>query len=179
MRLRLLIIISAIALIAVPCVAQGFGNECNPVGTWYGGSDTTPGMKYLLRITAGPAGRYAVTYEIGFVPKIPRLSSYSGEMVKTHDGFVVYSLALANLVPTPPTPPPGGPAPDIWAVRAQMQFEGCDTLKSTIDFIGIYKGGPQWGTKVPFLDYPDTLVPGGTESYRRMPTTCSAGVCSQ
>jgi hypothetical protein len=134
-------------------------------------------MKYLLRITAGPAGRYAVTYEIGFVPKIPGLSAYSGEMVKTHNGFVVYSLALANLVSTPP--PLGGPAPDIWAVRAQMQFEGCDTLKSTIDFIGIYNGGAQWGTKVPFLDVPDISPALGTESYRRMPTTCSAGVCPQ
>ncbi len=165
--------IIVIALLALPCFAQGFGNDCNPVGTWYGGSDTTPGMKYLLKIAAGPAGRYDVTYEIGFVPKIPRLSAYSGEMVKTHDGFVVYSLALANLVSTPP--PLGGPPPQIWAVRAQMKFEGCDTLKSTIDFIGLY----DWGVKVPFLDFPDISVPGGTESYRRMPTTCSAGLCPQ
>ncbi len=162
-----------IAIGALPCVAQGFGNGCNPVGTWYGGSDATAGMKYLLRITAGPAERYAVTYEIGFVAKIPRLSAYSGEMVKTPDGFVVYSLALANLVSTPP--PLGGPPPQIWAVRAHMQFEGCDTLKSTIDFIGLYN----WGDKVPFLDVPDISAPLGTESYRRMPTTCSAGICPQ
>ena len=162
----LLIVIIVIAIVSLPCAAQGFGNDCNPVGTWYGGSDATPGMKYLLRITAGPAGRYAVTYELGFVPKIPRLSPYSGEMVKTPKGFVVYSLALANLVL-------GGPPPDIWAVRAQMEFEGCDTLKSTIDFIGLYK----WGDKVPFLDVPDTFAPLGTETYRRMPTTCSAGLC--
>ncbi len=167
------VLMIVIAMVALPCVAQGFGDACNPVGTWYGGSDTSPGMKYLLRITAGPAGRYAVTYELGFVPKIPRLSAYSGEMVKTINGFVVYSLALANLDPTPP--PLGGPPPDIWAVRAQMQFESCDTLKSTIDFIGLYK----WGTKVPFLDVPDTSPPLGTESYRRMPTTCSAGLCPQ
>ena len=170
-NISLLIIV--ITIVAVSCIAQGFGNECNPVGTWYGGSDASAGMKYLLRITAGPAGRYTVTYELGFVPKIARLSPYSGEMVKTLDGFVVYSLALANLDPTPP--PLGGPAPDIWAVRAQMRFEGCDTLKSTIDFIGIYK----WGVKVPFVDVPDASAPLGTESYRRMPTTCSEGLCPQ
>src|SRR5581483_9192792 len=100
-----------------------------------------------------------------------RISAYSGEMVKTPDGFMVYSLALANLVSTPP--PLGGSAPQIWAVRAHMQFEGCDTLKSTIDFIGLYN----WGDKVPFLDAPDISAPVGTESYRRMPTTCSAGLC--
>src|SRR5581483_10335417 len=100
------VLVVLIAIAALPCVGQGFGNECNPVGTWYGGSDTTPGMQYLLRITAGPAGRYDVTYEIGFIPKIPRISAYSGEMVKTPDGFMVYSLALANLVSTPP--PLGG-----------------------------------------------------------------------
>lgn len=172
-KMRNTILLAAlIAISALPCLAQGFGNECNPVGTWYGGSDATAGMKYLLRITAGPAGRYAVTYELGFIPKIPRISSYSGEMVKTPDGYVVYSLALANLVSTPP--PLGGPPPQIWAVRANMQFEGCDTLKSTIDFIGLYN----WSDNVPFLDAPDVSAPLGTESYRRMPTTCSPEVCS-
>ena len=151
----------------------GFGNSCSPVGTWYGGSDASAGMKYLLRITAGPAGRYAITYELGFIPKIPRISTYSGEMVKTPSGFVAYSLALANMVSTPP--PLGGPPPDIWAVRAQMHFEGCDTLKSVIDFIGIYK----WGDRVPFVDLPDLLPALGTESYRRMPTVCAPELCPE
>ena len=171
--LRTKFLMSILVLVAVPCVAQGFGNACNPVGTWYGGSDTSAGMKYLLRITAGPAGRYAITYELGFIPKIPRLSAYSGEMVKTNNGFVAYSLALANMVPTPP--PQGGPAPDIWAVRAQMEFDGCDTLKSTIDFIGTYK----WGDTVPFVDLPNTLPALGTESYRRMPTICAPELCPE
>jgi hypothetical protein len=168
---NIVVLMVVIAMMGLPCVAQGFGNDCNPVGTWYGGSDTSSGMKYLLRITAGPGGRYTVVYDIGFTPKIPKLSSYSGEMVRTADGFIVYSLALANLDSTPP--PLGGQPPNIWAVRAQMQFQGCDTLKSTIDFIGIYK----WGEKIPFLDVPDSFAPLGTESYRRMPTTCAAGLC--
>jgi hypothetical protein len=162
------------ALMAVPSVAQGFGDECNPVGTWFGGSDSSS-SKYLLNIQAGPAGRYTVTYHLGFIPipAIPRISSYVGEMVKTNNKFVVYSLALANFSPVPALL--GGPPPNIFAVRAQMEFEECNTLKSTIDFIGVYS----WGDKVPFLDLPDNSASLGTESYRRMPTTCAVGVCPE
>jgi len=166
------VLILVITLIAIPCGAQGFGNECNPVGTWFGGSDSSS-AKYLLRITAGPAGRYTVTYYIGFTPAISRLSPWSGDMVKSKDGYVVYSIALANFASVPP--PAGGAPPDIWAVRARMTFDGCDTLKSTLDFFGGYK----WDTKVPFLDPPDYSGTIGTESYRRMPTTCAEGLCPE
>lgn len=162
-------------LMAVPSVAQGFGDECNPVGTWYGGSDSSS-EKYLLNIQAGPAGRYTVTYHLGFIPSIPRISSYVGQMVKKNNRFVAYSLALGNFSSLPPDQ--GGVPPDIFAVRAEMVFDGCNTLKSPIDFIGGYSGY-KWGDKVPFQDFPDYTVTLGTETYRRMPTTCAVGVCPE
>ncbi len=164
------VLLLVIALLAVPSVAQGFGDECNPVGTWYGGSDSSS-EKYLLNIQAGPAGRYTVTYHLGFIPSVPRISSYVGQMVKENNRFVAYSLALGNLSSK------GGVPPDIFAVRSEMVFDGCDTLKSPIDFIGGYSGYT-WG-RVPFQDLPDYMVPLGTESYRRMPTTCAVGVCPE
>jgi len=152
----------------VDCTAQGIGQSCSPVGTWYGGAETP--AKYLLTIVPIRPGHYGVRYDQGFTPPIPKLSPWSGNLIKVGKGsYVSHAIALANLSAAPP--PAGGINPQIWAVRSHVRLVDCDTLESEIDFYGVYS----WGA-TPFLDVPDAsrLPSSGVikETYRRMARAC-------
>lgn len=166
MRLtRLLFILLLVTII--PAVAQDFG-QCSPTGTWYGGGDTS--AKYLLTITPIRPGLYILRYDEGFTAAIPKLSEWSGQLVRVEDNaYVGHAIALANASNIPPNQ--GGPNPMIWAVREDIRLTDCNTLEAEIDFFGVYA----WG-KTPFVDMPDgsRLPPTGiiTETYQRMETKC-------
>jgi hypothetical protein len=167
--MRQTVLLFALLLAAVvDCAAQGLGQSCSPVGTWYGGQDSP--AKYLLTIVPIRPGHYGVRYDQGFTPAIPKLSEWSGNLINVGRGsFVSHVIALANTSPAPP--PAGGINPQIWAVRSHVRFVDCDTLESEIDFYGVYS----WGT-TPFLDTPvaSRLPPSGVikETYRRMERHC-------
>ncbi len=48
MRSIIILLTGMMAAAVHPCLAQGFGNDCTPAGTWYGGS--VNGAKYLLTV---------------------------------------------------------------------------------------------------------------------------------
>lgn len=156
------------------CAGQGFGNDCTPAGTWYGGAQTA--AKYLLQATPDRAGDFATTFHQGFTPPNPplaRLTPFEGRMVyRGANRYDTYGIALGNRTTIPP--PAGGEAADLYAVRGQAELLDCDTLQFVITFFARYDGGENWGKKVPFVDDPDfhMLPPPNTitEVYRRMPT---------
>lgn len=169
LKTKVLLIFALFAISAVTCFAQGFGNQCTPAGTWYGG-DETSSAKYLMVVTPGKAGEFSLRFVQGFTPKVPRISEYSGVILKTQaGGWESFSIALLNAdLTTPPTAPP----PSIRAVHARIDFSDCDTLTSTIDFYSKY----DWG-KIPFVSHEfETVFKEGqheiVEIYHRVPTTC-------
>jgi hypothetical protein len=150
--------------------ADGLGDRCTPVGTWYGGAEGS--AKWLLTVVPTRPGHYSMVFDEGFTPAIAKLSPFSGELVRLSDGrYKGNAIALANTSATPP--PLGGPNPAIWAIREFGALTDCDTLEFVIDFYGIYN----WG-RTPFLDPPDgsRLPPEGfvKEVYVRMPRRCLA-----
>ncbi len=181
MRKMMFVVVVLFAAL-IPCLAQGFGNECTPAGTWYGGgadpSLTIHSPKYLLTIVPSRAGRYSIRADEGFSTNpavVAKLSEFSGELIKQEDGtYRAYALALANSSSVPP--PMGGLDPQIWAIREHVTLTDCNTLQFEIDFFAVYA----WG-HTPFLDTPDGYrLPPGTvaiETYKRMATSCP--VCGE
>lgn len=174
--LFLLTIIAAILIIATPYSAQGistqgFGNECTPAGTWWGGSDNLPdhaGFKYLMTIVPSRAGNFSVLFNGAYSMNdagFPVETQWSGELVKKRGN---YKLFLIRLVNTDATFPPQQ-LPLIQAVTADLEFTDCDTISVVFDFFGIYF----WDSgSVPFVDPPDAPGPPTPiyETYKRMPT---------
>jgi hypothetical protein len=158
--------LAGMVLLACSCLAQGFGNDCTPAGVWYGGSDAS--AKYILAITPGRAGHFNMTASQGFTSRLPHITPWVGELIKTAKGWEAVEIALTN---NDTTPPPAGANPDLRAVRETVKFDGCDKLLVTINFYALYN----WGS-VPFADEPAAylLGPGETEAeiYSRVPTTC-------
>lgn len=158
----------------IPCLAQGFGNECTPAGTWYGGApDPNPptlhSPKYLLTIVPTRAGHYSIRADEGFSTNpavVAKLSEFSGELIKLQDGtYKAYVLGLAN--PSSVPPPMGGLDPQIWAIHEHASLTDCNTLVFEVTFNAVYS----WGLR-PFLDTPNLLKPVASETYHRMATWC-------
>jgi hypothetical protein len=172
MRTILLTAILIMPAFATGAQAQGFGTECTPAGTWYGGAEGS-GAKYLLTVTRVGLRDFAATFDPGFVPKVSHLTAFSGRLdQRSRHTYEAHVIALVNLTPTPP--PDGGPAAEVWAVHGLVTMRTCSTLEFVIDFFGGYAGGAFWGVKSPFQDEPDylRLAEGLTivETYRRVPT---------
>ncbi|HXY39297.1 MAG TPA: hypothetical protein VEQ10_06485 [Vicinamibacteria bacterium] len=165
---RTILLLALLFAAFVDCSAEGFWQSCSPVGTWYGGQESP--AKYLLTIAPIRPGHYGVRYDQGFTPAIPKLSGWSGNLIRVGKGsYVNHAIALANTSAAPPTA--GGINPQVWAIRAHLRFVDCDTLESEIDFFGVYS----WGA-TPFVDTPDgsRLPPSGVieETYRRVTGGC-------
>ncbi len=166
---RTVLLVALVLAAMLPGLAQGFGYECSPAGTWYGGGSGP--AKYLLTITQTYFGHYTYSYDEGFTPAVPKLSEYSGELVRV--GFNTYvgrAIALANMSSAPPNA--GGIPPQIWAIRETGRLTDCNTMEFDIDFFGVY----QWG-RIPFVDQPDAskLPVEGVihETYTRMARKCA------
>ena len=177
---KIFVLLAFLCVVAGVSAAQGFGNDCTPAGTWYGGGDDYyvngqlfHSPKYLMTIVPIRAGRFSFRGDEGFTPNpaaAKKLSEFSGELIKQPDGsYKGYALALAN--PSDVPPPLGGPDPNVAAVRETARMTACDTLEFEIDFNAIYA----WG-KIPFVDNPMVSRGPASETYHRMPTKCE--VCS-
>ena len=165
---RMIFLLILLFAATIPGIAQGFGQKCTPTGIWYGGGESS--AKYTLTVIPMRPGHYLLRYDEGFTPAIPKLSEFSGELVREKDDvYLGHAIALANPSNIPPNQ--GGPNPQIWAVREHVRLTDCDTLEAEIDFYGVYA----WG-KTPFVDLPDgsRLPPTGVikETYQRMARHC-------
>ena len=191
-RCSCLVVIAFFFTLAASAFAQkGKGNECSPVGVWYGGSV----VAYRMTITpAGAAGHYLVTAE-GMYKDSVMSTTFVGESVKNGSKYEGSVMALTTQDPQYLNPPPLKKLPDIGIGWASMEMTDCNTITNTLPFYGLYFGAPGpkgagiWepGTpqsginwvakgKVPLVDPPDVdlipLLTGDTkpivETYHRV-----------
>jgi hypothetical protein len=158
MRNKCLLSMILFVLVATPCLAQGYGCDCDPAGIWLGGSDPKV-PSYKLTVVQVATGRYSVTYEILPNPGL-YYSSYTGELRKDHaqsyTGYAVASFEInqasvefyAGLGISVTA---GGFELD--AIRERVVMLDCDTLQGTIDWFGWYV--PFTNAKVPFVTRPE------------------------
>ncbi len=186
-----------VLLTAVCCVAQmhsqlqpvahpGFGNDCTPAGSWYGGSV----VGYQLTIVpTNPAGRYT-TFGQGIYKASAITATITGEISRKGNVFEGSFLSLTgddSFVNLPPAA--NGKMPDLEVGWEVVKMLDCNTLQVTIPFFGSYFatniwqpgspwGGPTWlNLKVPFVDPPDIdwipILTNDTkpivETYHRVP----------
>ncbi len=153
---------------ALQATAQGLRTDCNPAGTWYGGSGP---FKYLLTIIPTEGNRYAVIFEgtyslaasaFGFAVS----TRYTGELIRKADHLKLNAMGIHNTSGTAPVNPA---TLHIWAITQTGGFSDCDTLQMTDDFAGGYL----WtSNKVPLKDAPDYVVLASplVETYHRLPS---------
>ncbi len=171
MRRLCCIALGAIALMfSIAAVAeQGKGAPCTPAGVWYGGSV----VAYRISIVpAGPAGHFSVLTEAMYKNSVMS-TIWSGQIEKHGKQFEGTLSALSTQDPAYNGPPPFTNLPDIAAGWFTFELLDCNTMKSTIPFLGLYLGATIWqpGTpwtginwlpnaKVPMHDPPDMdLIP--------------------
>lgn len=166
--MKQLLLILCLACLNVPSFA-GNSSACSPTGTWYGGGD----FKYILTITPVTGQRFAMRGEGAFdnaALGYKGWTSFSNQLGKLEDDrYVSYGIGMFT---TSSELPPPLISLELDGIRGWMEFIDCDNIKFTYDFFAAYFDL----NKVPFVDQPDLnyLPPGGiTETYRRMPTTCS------
>ena len=181
-------------MLSITAVAeQGKGVPCTLAGVWYGGSV----VAYRITITpAGPAGHYQVLTE-GMYKNAVMTTMWSGQIEKHGKQYVGTMSALNTQDPAYNGPPPFANLPDIAAGWFTFELLNCNTMKSTIPFLGLYFGPGIWqpGTpwsginwlpnaKVPMQDPPDVdLIPVLTgdvkpivETYHRVSRTVNASL---
>ena len=170
---KLLVIIAAVVFFIIVSsfiVFAGGGNKCNPAGTWYGGSYVPEheGFKYQYTFVPSKPGQFFAMADGAYNPDslgAAVATTWTGELVKKSGGS--YEIRLISLMTTDPIHPPEE-LPMIWAVRGDVQFDGCDKITIKYNWFAIYA----WD-KVPFVDDPVTwLIHAGddpiVETIRRM-----------
>ena len=149
-------------------------NRCNPAGTWYAELPSPPYMATITPIQGH--SRYSVVFkgvynasDLGFVS----MTNWSGELVKSGDGYDVAIIAIAG----------GGEGMPHWdplntvGVKGHIEFsDECNTMDVTWPG-GIYAwvwdtDEAAWGTPpIPWVDDPDFFPLGEDtiyETYHRM-----------
>jgi hypothetical protein len=154
-----------------PIYAGGTG-ECSPAGTWYGGSYNPENEGYKYQYTFFPikAGRYSAMADGAYNPDslgAAVATTWTGEVYRAEGDS--YEIRLIALTTNDPTEPPEE-LPMIWAVKGDLEVDGCDTITITYNWFAIY----EWD-KVPFVDEPIAwnLYAGSdpiVETIQRMPT---------
>ena len=150
--------------------------SCIHTGTWYGGS--APFKYQYTFIPTVPGDRFTVFADGVYSPAIltnpvnpgvltELATTWTGELVRK-PGSSAYEIRLIALASTYPVVPPSTDPPEIWAVRGDVMFDGCDMIVIEYDWFAIY----DW-EKVPFVDEPDVwLLSSGQsiiETIKRMP----------
>ena len=149
------------------------GNRCNPAGTWYSELPAPPYMSTITPIQGH--SRYSVVFkgvynasDLGFVS----MTNWSGELVKSGDGYDVAIIAIAG----------GGEGMPHWdplntvGVKGHIEFsDDCNTMDVTWPggvYFWVWDTDPAaWETPpIPWVD--DPIFPMGTdtiyETYHRM-----------
>ena len=165
MRRLCCIALGTIALtLGVAVAQQGKGNPCTLAGVWYGGS--VVGYRITI-IPAGPADQYTVLTEAMYKNTV-MTTMWTGQITKHGKNYEGAISALNTQDPAYLNPPPFTNLPDIAAGWFTFELIDCNTIKSTIPFLGLYLGAGIWqpGTpwtginwlpnaKVPMHDPPD------------------------
>ncbi len=151
---------------ALSANAQGFRTDCNPAGTWYGGSAL---FKYLLTIIPTEGNRYTVIYDGTYslaASGYAVSTRYTGELIRKGESLKLNAMAIHNqsgIVPVSPS------TLHIWAITQTGGFTDCDTLQMTDDAAVGYL----WtSNKVPLKDAPDWVILSSplVETYHRLPS---------
>ncbi len=169
-------IVAGLGIVLVACAlqasAQGFRTDCNPAGTWYGGSAP---FKYLLTIIPTEGNRYTVMYDstyslaasaFGFAVS----TRYTGELIRKADHLELNAMAIHSTSGTAPVNPS---TLHIWAIKQTGGFTDCDTLQMTDDLAAGYL----WtSNKVPLKDAADYVILSSplVETYHRLPSPQAA-----
>jgi hypothetical protein len=116
-------------------------SECSPAGTWYGGSynPDNAGYKYQYTFVPMQAGRFFAMADGAYNPDslgAAVATTWTGELVKKKGKN--YEIWLIALTTNDPTEPPEE-LPMIWAVRGDVQLDGCDQIKITYGWFAIYE----------------------------------------
>ena len=150
-------------------------NRCNPAGTWYAELPSPPYMATITPIQGH--SRYSVVFkgvynasDLGFVS----MTNWSGELVKSHDGYDIAIIAILGGGEVMPHLDPL----HTWGVKGYVEFsEDCNTIFATWPG-GVYAwvwdtDEAAWGTPpIPWVDDPDFFPMGEAtiyETYHRMP----------
>jgi hypothetical protein len=176
MKKSLFILLAIAAFVLSSMVFADSDRSCTHTGTWYGGSEP---FKYQYTfIPTVPAGRFTAIADGVYSPAIltnpmnpgvltELATTWTGEMMRK-PGESAYEIRLIALASTYPIAPPPADPPEIWAVKGDVMFEGCDAIVIEYDWFAIY----EWD-KVPFVDEPDVwLLSSGEkiiETIKRMP----------
>ena len=111
-------------------------NRCNPAGIWYAELPSPPYMATITPIQGH--SRYSVVFQGVYnawdlptsdpgVPTFETMTDWSGELVKSGDGYDVAGIAILG----------GGPFPHLnpletWGVKGLIEFsEDCNTMFGT------------------------------------------------
>ncbi len=161
-----LLVAMALLIGALQAGAQGLRTDCNPAGTWYGGSAP---FKYQLTIIPTEGNRYTVIFDgayslttAGFAVS----TRYTGELIRKADHFKLNAMAIHNTSGTYPVNPA---TLQIWAISQTGGFTDCDTLQMSDDVAAGYL----WASsKIPLKDPPDYLILTSplVETYHRLPS---------
>jgi hypothetical protein len=160
-------VVFALVLLAAPFVGAAEPRQCNPTGTWYGGSE----WKYVLTITPNEANSYVVEFREAYNLEpfgYSNGSAWSGQMVRRGArNFELRALAMYAFPSDGVTPP----STELDLIHGTMRLkDACDTIVHTIDVYGAYV--PYTDETEPFVTEVDVdYLPGeGTlvEIYHRM-----------
>jgi len=158
---RSLLLIGVLLLTCfLPAVA-----DCNPAGTWYGGSD----FKYQATIIPISENRFTIIYDPAYSLTgygFPIVTKYTGELIRRGDRLDTTFMGVLNMDST--SVPPLVENLHIWAIQQTGQFINCNTIQ----LIDVFAGGYFWtSNKVPLKDPPDYPLPAtGLETYHRLPS---------
>lgn len=179
MKKWLVVVVGIVSFIPSFMAFADGDRSCTHTGTWYGGS--VPFKYQYTFIPTVPAGRFTAFADGVYSPEVlggaAVATTWTGEIVRrpgggsnTDNDDSAYEIRLIALASGYLIPPPEDP-PNIWAVKGNVRFDGCDTLIIEYDWFAIYA----WDA-VPFVDEPEPnnwLVPPAppiVETIKRMPT---------
>ncbi len=190
---RLFVGTIVLALASIACVAQAgdqlnnFSSEpshqCNPAGTWYGGSNSQFAYQFTITPVAEPLGigRYNTMAQQAL--DLPALglvaaTSWTGTMEKRGATYKAYIMAMYKLTPEFAALVGADPAlPEVDVVRGHIKLVDCNTLTASWNVYYVYFNfDAVAGDKVPFVTAPDIDVLGGAgeivETYHRLSSDC-------
>lgn len=161
---RTLLMFLVIVLAGIPCLAQGAGRNCEPTGTWLGGSDPGGVPGYHLTITKEAAGRYLVVYQSVYDPGT-HFTIWTGELLQEPNARIYSQYAASTYFITQEIADfylenfgiqvdPGTIEADGIYTHALML--DCNTIQSTITWFGWYV--PITAAKIPFVTQPEIEV---------------------
>jgi len=161
--------------LSIPCLAQGFGTNCDASGVWYGGSD----FQYLTVITPVEHGRFQIKSQPGFDNRqfgYVSWTDWTGEVRRTGPrSYDVTGISYWVWDPTMAPPEMDLSQPELDILHGKLEMLDCNTFKYTIDMWQAYFAFTP--DRIPFVtpadqDWLEVLgVSTIEETYHRIPAS--------